>query len=162
MRRRCSMPTTMERYANICVSMLAAMVADDTQSVDRIALLSERERAAGAGGVERDARRSIRPTAASTSCSRSRSSVRRTRWRWCTKTSTELRGAQRASEPAGALSTEARRGPERGWRCAWSAAGDGGRVAGDLKAGGAYVPLDPAYPPERLGTCWRTASRWWC
>ena len=65
----------------------------------------------------------------------------------------ELRRAERAGEPAGALPAGAGRGAgRRGWRSAWSAvAGDGGRRCWRmLKAGGAYVPLDPSYPAERL------------
>ena len=90
---------------------------------------------------------------ASTSCSRRRRRARRTRWRVVFEGErADLRGAERAGQPAGAPPPRAGRGPGRArGASAWSAAWRWwSALLGVLKAGGAYVPLDPAYPAERL------------
>ena len=76
---------------------------------------------------------------------------RRRRWRWCMRTRAELWGAQRAGEPAGALSARAGGGAGcAGGICVERSLEMVVGLLGVLKAGGAYVPLDPAYPVERL------------
>ena len=118
--------------------------------------------AAGASGTTRQP--TIPGTAAFTSSSRTRSSARRRRWRWCSKTgsSTYAELNARANQLAHHLRTLGV-GPdvlvglclERSLELVIG-------LLGILKAGGAYVPLDPSYPQERLAFMLEDAGRRCC
>ena len=100
---------TIERYGGYLRQILAAMVADDQRELDRVTLLSEDERHQAARGVERDGApvpggrvrartvRSARGDVAGCGCHVVRGRA------------VQLRRAQRAGQPVGALSAHAGR-----------------------------------------------------
>ncbi len=142
----CSRARRSARLAGTLARLLDGIVADaEHAAVGALALLSEAERAAAAGGLERDRAADLPARRDCTSCSRRRRSGRRTRWRWSSRRRAQLRGAERAGEPAGALPYGAGRGAGcAGGRLAWSARWRWSwACSAILKAGGAYVPLDP-------------------
>ena len=137
--------------AGLLPELLEAMVADETQPVDRLPLLSEAERRLV---VETGTRRKppFRAITASTSCSRQQ--VVRTPdavavvYGEQSLTYAELNA--RANRLAHHLRSLGVKPDSLVAICVERSLEMVVGLLGILKAGGAYVPLDPAYPEERL------------
>ena len=136
-----------------CAALLEGMVADETQAVDRLPLLGEAERRAGAGrsGTQTEAEYPQRASAC-TSCSRSRWSETPDAVAVVYEdAAAELWGAEpRANQLAHYLRELGVRPDARVAICVERGLEMVVGLLAVLKAGGAYVPLDPAYPAERL------------
>ena len=144
--------STIERYLGYFRTLLGAMVADDSQKVDRLPMLPQEERQQLLYEWNDDGSGVSRETSACTSCSRSR-------WRETPDAVAvvfegeelnygELNG--RANRLAHYLRELGVKPDERVAICLERSFEMIVGLLAVLKAGGAYVPLDPGYPKERL------------